>query len=230
MHSFFSLTLQQVHCTQVLQWWPHWQEYVAFHKQSRELVGPGIVNVTAQAIEGTKDRNRGGEPRVDLVLHHQDGGYVRLHPGSRPRLDAKPRYYLGIATEHAPAPHAQWLSLPLNGVFTRAHGQIVPQTDRISKADAWAMLQTLVLPRDRDLTDGTKFRWWLWIANIAPRVAVIGAGIRMAELVTRNERSAVIEFTRVDQSVVRVQLAANRSGLSVRHATQQAPGQWSPWQ
>ena len=186
----FLLTQQRSQCIRIQHQWPHWKEYVAFHAHCHELVGPGVVDVTAQQIQGTMDPNRGGDPRVDLVLHHQDGGYVRLHPGSRPKLDAKPRHGRRIATDHAPAPHSQWLHLP-------------PELVAVE----------------------------LWIANLAQHQAeVVGSGIQKAELVAVDARSAVVAFTRVDQSSVQVELTASRAGLTVRHATQQATGEWSPWQ
>ena len=108
---------------------------------------------------------------------------------------------------------------------------MVPQTDRISKRRAWHVLQNLVLPRDRDLTDGVNFQWWLWLANLAQHQAeVIGVGIRTAQLVHLNANCAVLQFTRVDQSVVQVRLTEKRSKLTVHHATLQAAGDWSTWQ
>ena len=65
--------------------WQNWKEYVAFHKDGAELVGPGIVAVTDQLIEGTSDPNRFGVPRFDFVLHHRGGGYVWIHPGTKAR-------------------------------------------------------------------------------------------------------------------------------------------------
>ena len=47
--------------------WKHWKEYVACHRDGVRLVGPGIVAVTGQHIEGTKDPNRSGAPRFDFV-------------------------------------------------------------------------------------------------------------------------------------------------------------------
>ena len=103
---------------------------------------------------------------------------------------------------------------------------MVPQTKRISKAKAWHILQNLVLPKDRNLTDGSKFCWWLWVANLAHhQVEIIGPGIRVAELVHVDAHSAVVAFTRVDQSVTRVRLAANRGVLSVHHVTQRTAWQ-----
>ena len=225
------LTQQHQQCIQIQHQWPHWKEYVAFHADCRELVGRGVVDVTAQQIQGTKDPNRGGDPRVDLVLHYRDGGYVRLHPGSRSKSDALPRFYLRFSTEKAPAPSTQWLHLPSDGVIRRANLQMVPQTDRISKRRVWYILRNLLLPRDQDLTDGSKFLWWLWVANLAQQqTEVVGGGIQKAELVAVDADSAVVAFTRVDQSLVQVQLTETRSGLIVRHATQQATGEWSPWQ
>ena len=63
--------------------WPNWKLYIAHHKDSEAIVGPGVVAFTAEFIQGTKDPNRGGIPRLDLVVRRVDGGYVRLHPGTK---------------------------------------------------------------------------------------------------------------------------------------------------
>ena len=57
--------------------------YIAKHKNADTIVGPGVIAFTAEFIESTRDANRSGIPRLDLVIRHSDGGYVRLHPGSK---------------------------------------------------------------------------------------------------------------------------------------------------
>ena len=74
------------------------------------------------------------------------------------------------------------------------------------------MLQNLLLPRDQDLTDGSKFLWWLRVANLAQHQAeVVSVGIQKAGLLAVNACSAVVAFTRLDLSVVQVQLTASRA-------------------
>ena len=72
--------------------WPHWKHYVAQHKDARNVIGDGIVRVTVERIEGTRDPNRGGEQRTDFVIYHADGSYARLHPGRIPKSDAAVKY------------------------------------------------------------------------------------------------------------------------------------------
>jgi hypothetical protein len=183
--------------------WPHWKEYVAFHKECEGLVGPGVVAVTGQRLAGTKDPNRRGAPRYDFVLHHQDGGYVRIHPGNKPKSDAAPKYFPNSATEHVGSPSRQWMQMPMGGVYTTAHAALVPQTDRIGKQRAWQIFESLDPTRDQDLTDGSKFLWWLWVANFGPLVPyVVGPGILGAQFIANAgaSRDATVVFTRNDQS------------------------------
>jgi hypothetical protein len=71
--------------------WPRWKEYIANHKCKERLVASGITAVTAERV-AAGDGNRGGNPRVDIILHHASGGCCRIHPGSKASNDAKPRY------------------------------------------------------------------------------------------------------------------------------------------
>ena len=72
-----------------LESWFPWIQYVAAHTQSAEIIGPGITHAHAVFIPGTKDPNRGGAPRLDFCFYRTDGTVCRLHPGSRPKEDAK---------------------------------------------------------------------------------------------------------------------------------------------
>ena len=66
-----------------------WVEYVAAHKQSAEIIGPGITHAQAVFLPGTSDKNRGGAPRLDFCFYRTDGTVCRVHPGRRPKEDAK---------------------------------------------------------------------------------------------------------------------------------------------
>ena len=66
-----------------------WVQYVAAHRQSAEIIGPGITHVHAVFFRGTNDRNRGGAPRLDFCFYRTDGTVCRVHPGRRPKGDAK---------------------------------------------------------------------------------------------------------------------------------------------
>ena len=198
--------------------------YIAKHKSADAIVGPGVVSFTAEFIEGTVDPNRGGKPRLDLVIRHSNGGYVRLHPGSKAKNNAMPRFFpgsgaAGSAAEHAPrffpssaAEHAayEWRTPGAGGVFTAARANLVPQVDKLGKEDIWRTVQTLmaqgliVNERDGpwlDITDGTHLRWWLWICNLATYTnRVIGTGVRSAHVATNMDHEAVFKFVRADAS------------------------------
>ena len=203
--------------------WENWKVYIAKHKSADAIVGPGVVSFTAEFIEGTVDPNRGGNPRLDLVIRHSDGGYVRLHPGPKAKHDAIPRFFPGSAAvsaaEHAPrfspssAPeHAayEWRTPGAGGVFTAARANLVPQVDKLGKEDIWRTVQTLMaqglIANERDgpwvdITDGTHLRWWLWICNLATYTnTVIGTGVRSAHVAMNMDHEAVFKFVRADES------------------------------
>ena len=81
-------------------------------------------------------------------------------------------------------------------------------------------LCSLSLPADRDLTDGSKFLWWLWVANLGPRLSqVVGDGIVLAELreVQADCGEVLTSFTR-NHSVCFVRLSLDQRGnVKVRH-------------
>ena len=195
---------------------------MAFHKDAGRLVGPGIVYVSGQHIQGTNDCNRSGVPRFDFVLHHRDGGYVRIHPGRTAESDAQPKYFPSSTSEAVPLRMAclQWTQFPETGFFTQTYAARVPQTDRIGNRRAFDILRCLSLPQDRDLTDGSKFLWWLWVANLGPRLSqVVGHGIALAELqkVQTDCGEVLTSFTRND-SVCFVCLSLDpRGNVKVRH-------------
>ena len=68
-----------------------WQAYVAMHPRANDLVGPSIIAFEANFIAGTTDPNRGGQQRLDFVIRHTYGGYVRIRPGSKPQRGAIPK-------------------------------------------------------------------------------------------------------------------------------------------
>ena len=181
--------------------WENWKVYIAKHKNADAIEGPGVVSFTAEFIEGTLDSNRGGIPRLDLVIRHSDGGYVRLHPGSKQNNDAVPRFFPGSAPEHAPrffrsnAPeHAayEWRTPGTGGVFTVARANLVPQIDKLGREDVWRTVQTLtaqgLITNEQDgpwldITDGTHLRWLLWVCNLGTYTRrVIGTGVRSARV------------------------------------------------
>ena len=86
--------------------WKNWKSYIATHKIAQQLVGLGIIGFTGEYIEGTQDPNRSGRMCMDMIIRHTDGGYVRIHPGSKIKTDAQPKFFraetaAGGAAEHA---------------------------------------------------------------------------------------------------------------------------------
>ena len=132
-----------------------WEAYVAMHHQADELVGPGITSFTTTFIAGTTDPNRSGQQRLDFVIRHTNGGYWRIHPGSKPQSDAVPRYFPPTnARTHSAAD--QWRFLRPGG-FTYDDAQSVPQTDRLGRKEAWAALENLPL-EELDSSPDTTFK------------------------------------------------------------------------
>ncbi len=86
--------------------------------------------------------------------------------------------YIGSAQPGAVAP------------FTATEAQLIPQSDRMGKAEAWRLMDTLrdaqsgaqstdaALPDALDLTDGTLFPWRLWLCNLGHLTdEAVGCGI-----------------------------------------------------
>ena len=117
--------------------WANWKLYIASHKYADAIVGPGVVFFTAEFIESTRDPNRGGIPRLDLVIRHSDGGYVRLHPGSKRKSDAAPRFFPGSAPEHAAY---EWRTPGAGGICSAPRANLVPQVDKLGKEDIWGIV------------------------------------------------------------------------------------------
>ena len=63
-----------------LETWFPWKSYVACHKDVHAIIGSGITLAMAEFIDGTKDPNQGGQPRLDFVLYRTDGTYCPLSP------------------------------------------------------------------------------------------------------------------------------------------------------
>ena len=189
-----------------------WQPYVAVHPQANDLVGSGITSFEANFIAGTTDPNRSGQQRLDFVIRHTDGGYWRIHPGSKPRLDAVPRYFTPAdARTHLAAD--QWRYLGPQG-FTYEDALTVPQSDRIGKKKAWVVLENLPLGELDSSPDAT-FKWWLWLANLGPHTqTAIGAGVIGAALTFSDCREKRILCRRVDGCTVEM-LFSRKEGITI---------------
>ncbi len=200
-----------------------WREYIAWHKEARKIIGEGVVDATAETIQGVKDPNRYGQLRIDFVVYRADGSYCRLHPGSKTASDAKVRYFEAVATEHArgstATEHAgvglaqhRWTSLPAMP-FNMEAVATIPQSDRIGKEPAYAMLSQLSagrLPTDSD----SFFPWWLFVANLGHKTEeVIDCGITAAELLPSIDFTEVrLKFTRMDQSEINISIYRSHHG------------------
>ena len=65
-----------------------WVPYVAAHRRSDQIIGPGITGAFANFFPAQRDANRGGAPRLDFCFHRLDGTVCRVHPGNKPKHDA----------------------------------------------------------------------------------------------------------------------------------------------
>ena len=135
--------------------WATWRIYLACHPKSEDLVGPGVVAVEARRIPGTTDPHRFGRQRLDFFICRLDGSVCRLHLGTKMKDSAKPCY--------GPAPSL--------GPCTLQQIRQIPQVDRLSKNDAFNwFLQRTWLP-DEDITDGSRFPWKNFVANLEKTLA-----------------------------------------------------------
>ena len=69
--------------------WFDWIPYVAAHAHCDRIIGPGITHAVARFLPNTRDPNRGGAPRLDFCFYRTDGTMCRVHPGTKPKYDAK---------------------------------------------------------------------------------------------------------------------------------------------
>ena len=69
-----------------------WRHYLAHHRQSAEMIGPGVVSMYAQFRSRT-DANRERQLRLDFVVERSDGSIATLHPGRKPKDDARVHFY-----------------------------------------------------------------------------------------------------------------------------------------
>ena len=171
-------------------------------------MGPGVVKVTAQRLPDTPAPNRFGENRLDFFVHRLDGTAVRLHPGAQRSSDA--------AIVFVPAKVLQ---------NTLEDVKLIPQTDRVSKQDAFNRLVTfsdrVEQPlADNDLTDGVRFPWPRCVASLG-RLAhrVMGEGsIRKVRLADGQSDKVTLEFIRINETTVRLRLVNHegKQGTRVR--------------
>ena len=209
------------------QQWPHWKEYVATHARGRSIVGRGVIGVCIEEIEGTKDPNRGGAPRMDFVIYNANGNHWRLHPGTKPVNDAEPVERIGAVEPDAWRPAARTYVEPPE-VFTEHDALLTPTVDCMGRKEMFRKLQTLAATRPwggpLELTRASvhDFPWWLWRPTLATiRKEVIGDGVvRVALMGTWSNRNnyvcgAQFLLVRIDDTAVLVN--GEQSGYWVQH-------------
>ena len=66
-----------------------WVQYVAAHEKNTDIIGCGLTHARAEFLPSWHDANRGGAPRCDFFFYRTDGTACRVHPGRRPKDDAR---------------------------------------------------------------------------------------------------------------------------------------------
>ena len=208
--------------------WSNWKTYIS--NLSKDVVGPhGVVRITAELVDGTTDPNRYCAPRCDFVVYSGDGGFWRLHPGSRSCLDATPKYFSPYTFQPEVLQSTEpvrwtagelWDYQTLQLPFTRAHSINAPHVDRLGKKEVWAWICSLGAGEHgfHDFQLGAEehsFRWWLWVATLDQSHSVCTSGITSARVQTDGGTWASFTFGRDGGSECRVELTPERSGRGV---------------
>ena len=47
--------------------------YIACHESAADIIGPGVTHAVAEFVEGTRDPNQYGQPRLDFIIYRIDG-------------------------------------------------------------------------------------------------------------------------------------------------------------
>ena len=143
---------------------------------------------------------------MDFIVRRTDGSAYRLHPGSTRKQDAKPHYLPpssftneSTATEHT---HTN------SSAFSWPKAQLIPQSDRIGRRQAWHRLTAIRTEhRERgvdatlDLSDGTIFPWKLLFCNFAHSTApILGAGICTVHLSLDEAHEITLFIRRIDNT------------------------------
>ena len=175
-------------------------------------------------MDSTRDGNRGGQNRLDFVFYRTDGTYCRLHPGKNSRDDAKPIYRslpaTDLATEQT-STRNDLTSLPANP-YTYEDAVLVPQVDRMSKPEAFRLLQQT--PCGPLVPEAHHFKWWLWICNIEKARDIIGRGIVAATLENKQAQCVQLLLTRSDNTEARLELRHYSQTRYTTKVLSQTPG------
>jgi hypothetical protein len=127
--------------------------------------------------------------------------------------DAKPIFLPSpardLATEHI-STRNDLTSLPASP-YTCEHAALVPQIDRMGKADAYRSLQ--LTPCGPLMHEGAHFKWWLFICNLGKNTReTIGCGIVAATLENKWEHGVQLLLTRSDNTEAKLQLLQQSHG------------------
>ena len=193
------------------QRWPTWRQYLALHSKGNEIVGPGVVAITAERIAGTSDPNRYGRKRLDFFVHRMDGSAYRLHPGTTRAQDAKPVYISPMVLQSTHGDPAVLRN-------TLAELQAIPQSDRYGKMHAFNKLLELKCELGDDLTDRQKFAWPLFFANLGRLFQqVVGQRVAKVRLMQQHEEKITLEVTNSEGVVqLHLQRYEGRHGMEVQ--------------
>ena len=177
-------------CIPGLNGWTAWQEFLALHAESKQIIGAGVTKFTAEYIPTTMDPNNIGRERLDFHVYRHDGSYCRIHPGSQ--KDAHVYYFCDCNDR----PHA---ALP----FAQKHARMMPQWDKLGRKSMWHVLQQFFRQEQpAEITSvASPVPWRLWFSNLGHWTeAFIGTGINRV-VVRQAESIFIFTIERVDGSV-----------------------------
>ena len=64
--------------------------YIACHESATDISGAGVTHAIAEFLEGTRDPNQYGQPRLDFITYRIDGTCCRAHPSAKKANDVEP--------------------------------------------------------------------------------------------------------------------------------------------
>ena len=165
----------------------NWRSFLASRSDAARIIGAGVVQFLFFRIPGSVDANWSGVPRGDFAVMRWDRSVVRMHPAStgeqphlifgkpgRGLLDwVQPPTSADSCLPRSPAEPVQPRPVPqLKVAMTREAVLSVTKVDCISRRRASEMLDmcSTIMARHAistlDLTAGTTFAWWRWLANL----------------------------------------------------------------
>ena len=189
-----------------------WREYIAIHKQWRDIIGSGIRHFSLQFFQDQPDANVFGQLRCDFVAQQCQPMACRLHPAQTPKGDAQLLFIPTNATEH----HydiSGYLRAPCHaGPYHMADILAVPPSTRLGKKAAWQIFQRL--PQTTQLIDITMhYPWIRLVANTNKQAATLVAdGIGCVYALRQDHYSTVtlqLWHLSGSKSTIRLSMGAN---------------------